>query len=633
MEEERVYWKPLLSLVLLTAGLAMDALETEWFQSQWVQGVWYVAAFCPVGWGVLHEAVEAFARKDYFSEFTLMSVAAVGAFAIGEYPEAVAVMLFYCVGEMLQDIAVDRAKDHIEHLVAMTPDTVRLVKGKAEQGMAETVMVSPGEVAEGDVIEARPGERVALDGTLLGKGAEFNTAALTGESVPQLIEKGGEVLAGMIASQSVVRLKVVRKVQDSALSRIMHMVEKAQERKAPAERFIRKFARAYTPAVMVLSVLVVLVPWAVSWFDTDFRFVFSEWFSRAMVFLVVSCPCALVVSVPLSYFAGIGKASARGILFKGGNYLEAMAQIDTVVFDKTGTLTDGVFAVKKVEGVDLRAVAAMEQHSNHPIAQAICRAASAEGTVEQLRDMPGYGLSATVNGEPWLVGTLSLLEKEHIRYPAALKNEPETIVACARNGVFQGYVLLADTLKEDAGKAVADLKRSGIGHVEILSGDRPALVGKVAAALGIVRGYGHLLPHEKVGHIERLKKGGRRVAFVGDGINDAPVLALSHVGIAMGGLGADMAIETADVVIRNDRPSKVAEAVLIGRRVHRVVKENMAFAIGVKILVMVLGVWGLASLWMAVFADVGVTLLCVLNAMRVVFWQMDKSGGRQVAAR
>ena len=616
--EERNFLKPAVSLAMLLAGIIMSAAGVEWFASQTVRLVWYVVAFLPVGLGVMKEAWEQAAKGDVFSEFMLMSVASIGAFVIGEYPEAVAVMLFYCIGETLQDMAVDRARDNIKSLMEFRPDHASVVSGQS------VVVKAPADVRPGDIIEVKPGERVPLDGELIGSAAAFNTAALTGESVPRTIEQGGEVLAGMISSDSVVRLRVLRPESQSAVSRILSMVEEASERKAPAELFIRKFARIYTPVVIALAVLTVVVPWLWSLADAGFAYDFDTWFYRALIFLVISCPCALVISVPLSYFGGIGAASKHGILFKGGNYLDAITHIDTVVFDKTGTLTTGEFSVVRVDCEDrdglIDTVAAIERGSNHPIAKVIVSAAkNANLTATDVKDVPGYGLTAVVDGHSWAVGTLKLLEREGVAYPAELASVPETIVACAEDGRYEGCLFLADTLKDDACRAVSQLRQNGVGRVEILSGDKQALVDRVAGELKVDKGYGDLLPEGKVSHIDEARRGGRKVAFVGDGINDAPVLALSDVGIAMGALGADMAIETADVVIQTDQPSKVAAAIRIGRLTRRIVAQNITFAIGVKVLVMALGLAGMANLWGAVFADVGVALLAVLNSTRIFF--------------
>lgn len=622
-------WQPLVSAAMLLAGIVMNASDVEWFGHGWIQLVLYVAAFLPVGLGVMYEAWENAVKGDFFSEFTLMSVASVGAFGIGEYPEAVAVMLLYCVGEYLQDKAVERAKGNIRGLMELKVEQVRKLS-KEKDGLSiasEYAFIAPQDVEIGDFIEVLPGERVPLDGILLASDVQddetftFNTSALTGESMPRSIAVGGEVLAGMIVADRVVRLEVVRKVGDSAVSRILRMVEEASERKAPTELFVRRFARIYTPIVFLLALIVVVLPWIYSMINGGFAYDFAVWLKRALVFLVISCPCALVVSIPLGYFAGIGAASRRGILFKGGNYLDAITQVDTVVFDKTGTMTTGEFAVQEVVGLtadDMRKVVGMELTSNHPIAKAIVKDAEIVPKVDA-RDIPGYGLSATIEGEEWFVGTLRLLEREHISYPSTLSDIPETLVVCAKNGCYVGHIILADTVKEGAVEAIEHLKGCGVTHTEILSGDKQALVDKVARLLGVGKAYGDLLPEGKARRIEELKQEGRTVAFVGDGINDAPVLALSDIGIAMGKGGADLAIETADMILQTDNPMKVAEAISIGRRTRRIVIQNICFAIGVKILVMILGLFDLANLWEAVFADSGVALLCVLNATRIFF--------------
>lgn len=612
-EEEMSWWKPALSLILLIAGIVMSALDVQWFQSTWVRLVWYAVAWLPTGLGVLREAIEAARDGELFSEFLLMSVASIGAFAIGEFPEAVAVMTLYCIGEALQDRAVSRARGNIQSLIALRPDHAIVVRGD------ELQTIDPAEVMVGDIVEVKPGGRVPVDGTLMGEPAAFDTAALTGESMPRTIEGGDEVLAGMIATESVVRLTALRTASESAVSRILHMVEEATEHKAPAELFMRRFARIYTPIVVGLALLVVALPWLYSLTAPSFAYNFTEWLHRALIFLVISCPCALVISIPLSYFAGIGAASRRGILFKGSNYLDALARIDTVVFDKTGTLTTGTFAVSEVAGLtddQVATVAAIEQDSPHPIARAIheyCRPTSA--VVSDVKNITGYGLSATIDGETWLVGTPRLLEHEGVDYPDALKAIDCTIVAVAAGGRYLGHLLLKDQVKDDAASAIAALHRQGIDTV-MLSGDKQSLVDEVARRIGVKAAHGDLLPQGKVEHIERLKD--KEVAFVGDGINDAPVLAMSDVGIAMGGLGSDMAIETADVVIQTDQPSRVADAISLGKRTRQIVKQNITLAIGVKVLVMILGVIGAANMWQAVFADVGVALLCVLNSLRLM---------------
>lgn len=606
-EEQMPWWNVILSGGMLVIGLLFPYLGLDFVEKPQFLLAWYLLAFAFVGLPVMKEAWETALKGDVFSEFMLMTIACIGAFAIGEYPEGVAVMLLYCIGEALQDRAVDRARDNIQELIAFRPTVAKVVvQGKI-------IEKSPEEVQVGDILEVKAGDRVPLDGKLVSASAAFNTAALTGESLPRTFETGGEVLAGMIAVDAVSHLEVVRPASESAVSRILNMVESAAERKAPTELFIRRFARIYTPIVIGLALLTVVCPYLYSIFDSQYSYIFTDWFRRALVFLVISCPCALVISVPLSYFAGIGLASKHGILFKGSNYLDAITEVDVVAFDKTGTLTTGEFAVQSVVGLDqeaLQTVAAMEKSSNHPIAQAILRYCPTEESISS-QDMAGYGLK----NDEWLVGNLKLLDREQVSYADALRSIPETVVAVARKGKYMGHIILADTIKEDAKKAISDLPV----RAEMLSGDRQELVTKVAADLGISHAYGDLLPDGKVLHLQNVKKAGERVAFVGDGINDAPVLALSDVGIAMGGLGSDMAIETADVIIQTDQPSKVACAMRIGRYTRRIVNQNIALALGVKAVVMLLGLLGFANLWMAVFADSGVALLAVLNAARLFF--------------
>ena len=562
-------------------------------------------------------------EKDYFSEFTLMVVATIGAFYIGEYPEGVAVMLFYTIGELFQGKAVDKAKRNIGALLDARPEKALVLRDN------NLIIENPKNVKVGEIIEVKSGERVPLDGVMLNGVAAFNTAALTGESVPRNIREGEEVLAGMIVTDKVIRIKVTRTFDKSALARILELVQNASERKAPAELFIRKFARIYTPIVIGLAILIVILPFVYSFIDTQFAFVFNDWLYRALVFLVISCPCALVVSIPLGYFGGIGAASRLGILFKGGNYLDAITKINTVVFDKTGTLTKGTFEVQKCKSAPgisekelIKLVASVESDSTHPIAKAIVSYAKLQNVellpVTGTREFAGFGLEAMINGTPVWVGNCRLLSKFNIEYSAELLQITDTMVVCAIGTDYAGYLLLADTLKEDAKKAIDDLKMLHIKNIQILSGDKQSIVTNFAEKLGISKAYGDLLPEGKVKHLEELRQDeANRIAFVGDGMNDAPVLALSHVGIAMGGLGSDAAIETADVVIQTDQPSKVAEAIKVGKLTRRIIWQNVSLAFGVKLLVLILGAGGIATLWEAVFADVGVALLAIMNAVRI----------------
>lgn len=617
------YWKAGLSFILLISGIIMNALGSSFFHKEYVALIWYIVAYLPVGLPVMKEAWESMKEKDYFSEFTLMIVVTIGAFYIGEYPEGVAVMLFYTIGELFQDKAVDKAKRNIGALLDVRPEKALVLRDNS------LITESPKNVKVGEIIEIKSGERVPLDGVMLNEVAAFNTAALTGESVPRNIREGEEVLAGMIVTDKVIRIKVTRPFEKSALARILELVQNASERKAPAELFIRKFARIYTPIVIGLAVLIVILPFVYSFIDTQFAFVFNDWLYRALVFLVISCPCALVVSIPLGYFGGIGAASRLGILFKGGNYLDAITKINTVVFDKTGTLTKGTFEVqecKSASGISekelIGMVASVESDSTHPIAKAIVNYAKQQSVelspVTGTKEYAGFGLEAMINGTPVLVGNCRLLSKFNIEYPAELLQITDTIVVCAIGTDYAGYLLLADTLKEDAKKAIDDLKMLHIKNIQILSGDKQSIVTNFAEKLGITSAYGDLLPEGKVQHLEELRQDGtNQIAFVGDGMNDAPVLALSHVGIAMGGLGSDAAIETADVVIQTDQPSKVPEAIKVGKLTRRIIWQNVSLAFGVKLLVLILGAGGIATLWEAVFADVGVALLAIMNAVRI----------------
>lgn len=617
------YGKVIFSFLLLAGGIIMNILDWTFFREGYVSLIWYIVAYLPVGIPVMKEAWESIREKDYFSEFTLMIIATLGAFYIGEYPEGVAVMLFYTVGELFQGKAVDKAKRNIGALLDVRPEKALVLRE------GNLVTESPKKIKVGEIIEIKAGERVPLDGIMHNEVAAFNTAALTGESVPRNIRKGEEVLAGMIVTDKVIRLEVTRPFDKSALARILELVQNAAERKAPAELFIRKFARVYTPIVIILAVLIVLSPFVYSLINPAFVFTFNDWLYRALVFLVISCPCALVVSIPLGYFGGIGAASRLGILFKGGNYLDAITKINTVVFDKTGTLTKGTFDVQACKSAGdisaeelVKLVASVESDSTHPIAKAVVNYAKEQNiervTVTDTKEYAGFGLEATVDGIPVLVGNCRLLSKFDISFPQELLKMTDTIVVCAVGNRYAGYLLLADALKEDAKVAIDRLKALNIENIQILSGDKQSIVTNFAEKLGISKAYGDLLPEGKVKHLEELRQDeANRIAFVGDGMNDAPVLALSHVGIAMGGLGSDAAIETADVVIQTDQPSKVAEAIKVGKLTRRIIWQNVSLAFGVKLLVLILGAGGIATLWEAVFADVGVALLAIMNAVRI----------------
>lgn len=620
------WWAPVLSGVFLLLGIVFQHQEWTLFANpviEFLWFLWFLIGFLPVGLPVMREAWESILQKDWFNEFSLMALASLGAFYIGEYPEALAVMLLYSIGEMLQDKAVNQASRNIKDLLDVRPEQVDVYR----KGILSTV--SPREVNVGEVIEVKPGERVPLDGSLQNPYAVFDTSALTGESMPRNVSEGGEVLAGMIVSGQAVRIQVTKPYDHSTLARILTLVQDAAERKAPAELFIRKFARIYTPIVVLLAFLIVALPALVAAVHPGFDYVFNDWLYRGLVFLVISCPCALVISIPLGYFGGIGAASRTGILFKGSNYLDAITRINAVVFDKTGTLTTGSFRVTSIQATDipedelLSLVASVEKKSTHPVAQAIVHYASGRGVepavVTSLNELAGYGLEAEVEHHQVLVGNIRLLTDRQIAVPEELADCVATVVVCAVDGKYAGQLLLSDTLKEDAVDAIKKLKALKIDNIQMLSGDKQEIVNIFAKELGIDKAYGDLLPEDKAVHLEQLNSvPGMSVAFVGDGMNDAPVLALSDVGIAMGGLGSDAAIESADVVIQTDQPSKVATAISIGRATRRIVMQNIVGAITVKVLVLLAGACGFATLWAAVFADVGVALLVVLNSVRIL---------------
>ena len=622
--QKKAYIRAAISFVMVIAGIIFSTADLSFFSNNWIRLAWYIIAYIPVGIPVIIEAWESIRQKDIFSEYTLMSIATIGAFFIGEYPEGVAVMLFYAVGELFQDSAVNRAKRSISALLDVRPETATIIKADS------TETVSPEAVNVGDIVEVKVGERVPLDGVLLNETASFNTSALTGESVPRTIRKKEEVFAGMILPDNVSRIEVTKPFGMSALARILDLVQNATEKKAPAEQFIRKFARIYTPIVVALAALIVLLPLAYSAINPAFDYVFYDWIYRGLVFLVISCPCALVISIPLGYFGGIGAASKNGILFKGSNYLEAITKVNTVVMDKTGTLTQGVFKVQKIVPANhlletdlVNIVASVETQSTHPIAKAIVEYAKQQNIEiikpENVNEIAGHGLQASINNKMVLVGNPKLLIKNSIEFPVEITAIPETIVVCAIDGLYAGYILVADAPKEDAAVAINALRELGIRNIVMLSGDKQAIVSKLATELNLSQAHGDLLPEGKVEYVEQLKSDpSNNIAFVGDGINDAPVLAMSDVGIAMGGLGSDVAIETADVIIQTDQPSRIATAIRIGKATRRIVVQNISLAFGVKLIVLILGAGGVATLWEAVFADVGVSLLAILNAIRIL---------------
>lgn len=611
----QLFLPAIISFALLLIGIALDNyIKTEWFTG-WVRFIWYLAAYVPVGLPVLKEAYESILQGDVFSEFFLMGIATVGAFVIGEYPEGVAVMLFYSVGEVFQGMAVTRAKGNIKALLDQRPDEVTVMEGSQPR------TIKAKETKIGDIIQLKPGEKLALDGELITESASFNTSALTGESKPDTKTKGETVLAGMINMNSIALVKVNTAYEDSKLSKILEMVQNATAQKAPTELFIRKFAKVYTPIVVFLAIGICLLPF---FFVNDY--IFRDWLYRALIFLVISCPCALVISIPLGYFGGIGAASRNGILFKGSNFLDSIAEIRNVVMDKTGTMTEGVFKVQEVsikpefnKDEILKLVNALESKSTHPVATAIHNYAGEidhSVPLENVEEIAGHGLKASVNGKELLVGNFKLMDKFSISYDINHANIVYTLIAIAYDKKFAGYITIADSIKTDAKETVESLHRMGV-KATMLSGDKNTVVQYVADQLGIDHAFGDLLPEDKVNKVKEIKAKNQTVAFVGDGVNDAPVVALSDVGIAMGGLGSDATIETADVVIQDDKPSKIPMAINIGKQTKKIVWQNIILAFAVKAVVLVLGAGGLATMWEAVFADVGVAMLAILNAVRI----------------
>ena len=629
-----------LATVLLVAAVIIEK-KTDW--PTWAYLLIYLIPYLIVGWETLTEAAEALVHGEALDENFLMAVATLGALAIGflpgaetQFPEAVFVMLFFQVGELFEGIAEGRSRKSIAHLMDIRPDTAHVERN------GSLLTVAPETVAPGEIVVIQPGEKVPMDGIVLEGRSNLDTVALTGESVPRSIGPDEEVLSGCVNLSGVLRVRATKAFGESTASKILDLVENAAERKSKSESFITKFAKVYTPIVVGLAVLLAVVPSLLTgeW---------ATWIYRALMFLVVSCPCALVISVPLTFFGGIGGASRKGILVKGANFLDTLSRVKTVVFDKTGTLTEGVFEVTAVhpELIDekelLHLAAHVERHSTHPIAAALRNAYPNEHddcVITDVVETAGHGVIASVNGKRVAVGNEKLMAREGaLSHPCELQG---TIVHVSIDGVYAGHIVISDRVKADAAEAVAALHHAGVRRTVMLTGDEPAIAAAVATAVGVDTYHAGLLPADKVAHVEALlgdsrhsrldresptsachsrldrESPGGAVAFVGDGINDAPVLARADLGIAMGALGSDAAIEAADVVLMDDKPSKVAEAVRIARRTLRIARENMLFAIGIKVLVLLLAAFGLATLWMAVFADVGVTVLAVLNAMRAL---------------
>jgi Cd2+/Zn2+-exporting ATPase len=607
------HWDLLLALAIL-AFLLIAEYGFKYMLPNPFELIVNAIAYLLAGRSVLYLAFRKAIRGDFFNEFVLMSVATLGAFYIGEYTEGVAVMIFYSIGEWFQDSAVNRAKTSIKALLDIRPDEVTVLRNGSSQ------VTKPAEVQIGETISVKPGEKVALDGELLSDSSSFNTAALTGESKPDTKAKGDKIFAGMINLNTVSEIKVTALFKDSKLSKILEMVQDATARKSQTQLFISRFAKVYTPIVFFLAIAVVGVPF----FFVD-NYIFNDWLYRGLVFLVISCPCALVVSIPLGYFGGIGLASRNGILFKGGNFLDVMTKVTAVVMDKTGTLTKGVFKVQKIVAVGIdekelvQMTAALEKNSTHPIGKAVVEYAGnnlGNLAASGVEEISGHGLRGIMDGKEILAGNAKLLKKFSITYPAEIEQIVDTIVVVAVNKQYAGYITIADEIKEDAAQAIKDMHALGIKTV-MLSGDKQSVVDQVAKQIGIDQAFGDLLPEGKVEKVQALKNEGYKIAFVGDGVNDAPVVALADAGIAMGGLGSDATIETADVVIQNDQPSRIVSAIKVGKITRSIVWQNITFAMVVKIIVLILGAGGVANLWEAVIADVGVALLAILNAVRI----------------
>lgn len=604
-------WRIIIGAAVLATAVLLN------LNNEWLQIALFIISYIIVGGDVVKRAVKNIFKGQVFDENFLMSIATIGAFFIGEYPEGVAVMLFYQVGELFQSYAVGKSRKSIASLMDIRPDYANVKKGD------ELVKVDPDEVQIGDIIVIKAGEKIPLDGKVIEGSSMIDTSALTGESVPREVEVGSDILSGSININGVITAEVTKEFGESTVSKILDLVENASSKKSNSEQFITKFARYYTPVVVIIAVFLAIIPPLVIDGAT-----FSDWIYRALAFLVVSCPCALVISIPLSFFGGIGGASKKGVLVKGSNYLEALAETEIVVFDKTGTLTKGVFNVQEIhpEGVSkeelLELTAHAESYSNHPISLSLKRAYSKEidnGRISDVEEISGHGVIATVDGKKVMAGNIKLMKMMDIPY---FKGELiGTIVHVAVNNKYIGYIVIADEVKEDSAQAIKELKAANIKQTVMLTGDNKSIGSKVAKELGLDKVYAELLPADKVEKLEELfsqksKKG--KLAFVGDGINDAPVLTRADIGIAMGGLGSDAAIEAADVVIMTDEPSKIATAMKISKKTLKIAHQNIVFAIVIKIIVLILSAFGIATMWAAIFADVGVTIIAVLNAFRAL---------------
>ncbi len=621
--DKKKLWRIIAAAVLLAGAFAVEKTMSL---PVWQLLLIYLIPYLLIGYDVIAEAVEGLFHGELFNEDFLMCIATVGALCIGflpgaetQFPEAVFVMLFFQVGELFEDYAEGRSRESISHLMDIRPDTANVLRG------GEVSTVAPDTVAVGETIVVKPGEKIPLDGTVLEGSSSLNTVALTGESLPRDVAPGDDVVSGCVNISGLLNIKVNKTFGESTASKIINLVENAGENKSKSETFIAKFAKVYTPIVVTLAFVLAFLP---PLFSGDFSGNFPVWLQRALTFLVVSCPCALVISVPLTFFGGIGGASKNGILVKGANYMDTLSKLGTVVFDKTGTLTKGQFEVNAVHPDDfsetqlLHLAAHVERYSTHPIAISLKNAYPNEHdgcTVEDVEEISGHGIRAKVNGDTVCVGNTKMMDSIGAKWHPCHK--VGTIIHVAVNGVYAGHIVISDMVKDDSAAAIANLKALGVKKTAMLTGDREEVGKDVATQLGLDEYHAELLPADKVNAVEKLieeKPAGTTLAFVGDGINDAPVLARADVGIAMGGLGSDAAIEAADVVLMDDKPSKVATAVRIARHTLKIADENVWFAISVKVAVLLLAGFGLATMWMAVFADVGVTVLAVLNAMRTL---------------
>ena len=604
-------WRIIIAAILFIVATVIDV------NAEWVNISIYLISYIIVGGDIIKRAIRNISRGKVFDENFLMSIATIGAMLIGEYPEGIAVMLFYQVGELFQSYAVDKSRRSIAEAMDIRPDYANVKKND------EVIKVDPDEVQIGDIIVIKPGERVPLDGKVIEGNSMVDTSALTGESVPREVEVGHEILSGCININGVITAEVTKEYGESTVSKILDLVENASSKKSQSEQFITKFARYYTPIVVIIAVFLATIPPLVIDGAT-----FSDWIYRALTFLVVSCPCALVVSIPLSFFGGIGGASRKGILVKGSNYLEALAEAEIIVFDKTGTLTKGVFNVQEIhpEGITkeelLELTSYAESYSNHPISNSLKQAYGKEidnGRISDVEEISGHGVIAAVDGKKVAAGNIKLMKKLNI--PCYEGEAVGTVVHVGIDDKYAGYIVIADEVKEDSARAIKELKEAKIKQTVMLTGDTKNVASKVAKQLGLDKVYSELLPGDKVEKVEELlaqKSAKGKLAFVGDGINDAPVLARADVGIAMGGLGSDAAIEAADIVIMTDEPSKIATAIKVSKKTLRIARQNTVSSIGIKIIVLILSAFGIATMWAAIFADVGVTIIAVLNAFRAL---------------